>query len=164
MEDHGLDFNVEQMRDKTLRELERLVEQRRELDKRISGLRVALNGFTATIRAQRNEYEMEPLPLDPEYEGIREMGLTNAVRRILEHAIGGMTPRDVRSKLQDLKYKRLPATNPLAALHAIFSRLAKAGEIEPTLPDHKAYRWISEIERLSRAVPPPRKLSRHQRY
>lgn len=142
-----------------LKELQRLLEQRRQLDRQISGLRVAVNGLNATIKTQRNKYELrskyefDPTPLDPEYEGIREMGLTDAVRRVLEHAIEGMTPKDVRAKLHDLDYKKLPASNALAALHGIFTRLEKAGEIAPTQPGDKTFRWIPPIERIAGSTP-----------
>ncbi len=142
-------FNVVAVRDHTLMELERKIEQRRQLDKEISGLRVALNGLNATIQAQLSPYELEPPPLDADYKGIREMGLTDAVRRVLQSAPGGMNPKDVRNKLESLHYK-LPKRNPLAAIHGIFTRIEKMGEIEPTQPERRDYRWIPEIERLSR--------------
>jgi hypothetical protein len=152
-------FDVVKVRDSTLKELERLLEQRRQLDKTISGLRIAINAFNNTIQTQRNQckprnqYELDAMPLDPEYTGIREVGLTDAIRKVLEHAPAGMTPKDVRTKLQDLEYKKFPAQNPLAAIHGIFTRLEKAGEIEPTQPDHKAYRWIPPIERIAGSTP-----------
>lgn len=141
-------LDVKTMRDNTLKELERLVAQRKEIDKKAAALRTTLNGLNALLEAEAEKYtfRLDLLPLPPGYDGLRDMGLTDAIRKLFENEPEKLTPKDVREKLESLEYKRIPRSNPLAAIHGIFTRLEKAGEITPIKDAKNAYQWVNPAQ------------------
>jgi hypothetical protein len=93
---------------------------------------------------------MDPMPLPSRLAGLRELGLTDAVRKIIESSIEPVNARQIRDQLLALDYRKLPKTNPLAAIHAVITRLQKGGEIQEVKGyDNKpAYEWLSQIADL----------------
>ena len=136
------------------RTLERLLQERREIDQKIAGWRVVVNGYKSLREAENQKYKLEPLPLEQEYDGIRQLGLTDAIRKVFENATEPLTPKAVKIKLESLEYPRLTSDNPLAAIHGIFTRMKKAGEIEPIEGGKNAYRWIPASGLYPRRISP----------
>ena len=144
-----MDFRA--VRDQTIKELEKLIEERRDIDRKAAALRSTLNGLNALLDAQQDKFRLEPPPLPPGYEGLREMGLTDAIRKLFENEPDRLSPKDVRAKFEAFDY-RLPRTNPLATIHRIFTRLEKAGEIKPIEGQKNAYQWVNPAERQTVGV------------
>lgn len=142
MEDRK-ELDTEKAQQEAEKFLEGLLQERREIDQKIAGWRIVVNGYKSLRDAEKQKYKLEPLPLEQEYEGIRAAGLTDAIRKVFENATEALTPKDVLSKLKSLEYPHLPKGNQLAAVHGIYTRLKKAGEIEPVAGAGKnACRWI----------------------
>ena len=117
----AIDFKA--VREQATKELESLMQQRREIDKKAAALRSTLNGLNALLDAEQDKYRIEP----PGYEGLRDLGLTDAIRKLFENEPDKLSPKDVRDKLEAFQYSKLPRANPLAAIHGIFTRLEKFG-------------------------------------
>lgn len=128
-------------------EIQRLVRQRQEIDKKILSLRHSKRGLEGYLDAEHDHLKLDPLPLEEKWFGLREMGLTDAVRKVIQNTIDPVNAKNVRDQLASLEYPKLPKDNPLAAIHAILARLEKNKEIRRTKgSDGKpAYEWIFDI-------------------
>lgn len=141
-------------RELTAKKLDELLRERRALDQQIISLKQTLRFLDKYFEAERDtkldKFRLDPTPLPAALAGLRELGLTDAVRKIIEYAIEPVNPRQIRDKLLSLDYSKLPKMNPLAAIHAIITRLQKNGEIREGKGDDgkPAYEWISQISDL----------------
>ena len=96
-----------------IEEYERLKQQREAIETRLAQLR-------QTIGA------LGPLCHLPQ----RDMpGLTDACRSVLRAKIGGLTPLEVKAGLETMGLDLTAYSNPLASIHAVLKRLARAGEV-----------------------------------
>lgn len=142
------------IRDQTAKKLEELLRERRALDQRILSLKQSLRAFENYLESEHetktDKYRMDDTPLPPALEGLRKLGLTDAVRKIIQSAIDPINARQIRDDLVSYNYRKLPKNNPLAAIHAILTRLEKNGEIRPVKGSDKkpAYEWRSQISDL----------------
>jgi hypothetical protein len=142
------------IREQTAKKLDELLRERRALDERIISLKQSLRAFDRYLEAEHitkaNKYRMDPTPLPSEFEGLRELGLTDAVRKIVEFSVEPVSARQIREKLSSLDYGKMPKANPLAAIHAILTRLEKNAEIRHVkgLDKKPAYEWRSPISDL----------------
>ena len=99
--------------DAALREYERLLQQKAELDARLAqvaesvGTLSRLCGYTPTVA----------------------YGLTEACKTSLRCAGAPMTPLEVRDRLQSTGFDINKYSNPLAAIHTVLRRLTESGEI-----------------------------------
>jgi hypothetical protein len=131
-------------------EINRLIRERREIDKKILSLKHSLRGIEGYLNAELDHLRLEPVPLEPQWAGLREMGLTDAVRRVIENSIESVNAKQIRKQLEILDYRKLPKDNPLAPIHAILTRLEKNKEIRRVKgTDGKpAYEWGKQITDL----------------
>jgi len=137
------------IREQTIKELEAKLQERRELDKKILGLRQAIRGLDAYQQAELDRYRLDPLPLPPEFEGIKKMGLTAAVSLILEKSIEPLTAKQIRDRLESFDYRKIPKGNPMAAIHGVLTRLERAKRISQVETDgKKAFNWNSPFDRF----------------
>jgi len=105
-----------------LAELDRLTNQRAEIDKRIEAL-------------QKSVEILEPVYLVPSDEelalmssAIAEAGMTEAIYKVLESQPQKLlTPMQVRDALVASGFK-LPKNNPMASVHTVLKRLATSRE------------------------------------
>lgn len=148
--------DFKKMRDEAARELQSLVRERAQLDRKIIGLEQTIKGLDAVCNTSADtlieKREMEPLPLPPEFEGLLALGLTDAIRKLFQNSgILLLTPTGIRDQLVMYGYE-LPKDNPLAAIHAVLRRLDNNGEIaERSVADGtRGYRWLSDLERTIR--------------
>ena len=106
-------------------ELHLLLEERKRLD-------------TAILQLQnkiRHVARMVDIPVD---DPIRQLGLTDAIRYVIQHAEKPVTPLDVRDELLKRYCDPQDYRNLLASVHTVMKRLAHAGAI--TVDGSKA-RW-----------------------
>ena len=72
------------IRDQTAKKLEELLRERLALDQRILSLKQSLRAFETYLEAEHEtkfaKYPMEPIPLPPGLEGLRDLGLSEAIR------------------------------------------------------------------------------------
>ena len=115
----------------TRRELERLRDQRDELDSRIKRLEhveAALRGVT-----ERPE------------KGPALSGLTDVARYIFKRADQPITPTELRDLMLTMGFSQKAYQQFLASVHVILKRLCKNNEVlEFTFSDKKTYYWASK--------------------
>jgi hypothetical protein len=97
-------------------ELERLLQERTRLDARILELQHDI----------RHVARMVDVTVD---DPITQLGLTDAIRYVIQHAGKHMTPVDVRDELLKRYCDPEDYRNLLASVHTVMKRLERAGEI-----------------------------------
>jgi len=97
-------------------ELERLLEERTRLDAAILQLQNKI----------RHVARMVDVTVD---DPITQLGLTDAIRYVIQHADKPMTPVDVRDELLKRYCNPEDYRNLLASVHTVMKRLTGAGEI-----------------------------------
>jgi hypothetical protein len=97
-------------------ELERLLQERTRLDARILQLQHDI----------RHVARMVDVTVD---DPITQLGLTDAIRYVIQHAGKHMTPVDVRGELLKRYCDPEDYRNLLASVHTVMKRLERAGEI-----------------------------------
>ena len=97
-------------------ELERLLEERTRLDARILQLQQDI----------RHVARMVEVTVD---DPITQLGLTDAIRYVIQHAAKHMTPVEVRDELLKRYCDPEDYRNLLASVHTVMKRLERAGEI-----------------------------------
>jgi hypothetical protein len=97
-------------------ELERLLQERTRLDARILQLQHDI----------RHVARMVDVTVD---DPITQLGLTDAIRYVIQHAGKHMTPVDVRDELLKRYCDPEDYRNLLASVHTVMKRLQRAGEI-----------------------------------
>jgi len=97
-------------------ELERLLQERTRLDARILQLQHDI----------RHVARMVDVTVD---NPITQLGLTDAIRYVIQHAGKHMTPVDVRDELLKRYCDPEDYRNLLASVHTVMKRLERAGEI-----------------------------------
>jgi hypothetical protein len=110
-------------------ELERLLQERTRLDARILQLQHDI----------RHVARMVDVTVD---DPITQLGLTDAIRYVIQHAGKHMTPVDVRDELLKRYCDPEDYRNLLASVHTVMKRLERAGEI--TFDGTKA-EWIGGL-------------------
>jgi hypothetical protein len=98
-------------------ELERLLQERTRLDARILPLQHDI----------RHVARMVDVTVD---DPITQLGLTDAIRYVIQHAGKHMTPVDVRDELLKRYCDPEDYRNLLASVHTVMKRLERAGEIK----------------------------------
>ena len=97
-------------------ELERLLEERTHLDERILQLQNKI----------RHVARMVDVTVD---DPITQLGLSDAIRYVIQHADKPMTPVEVRDELLKRYCDPEDYRNLLASVHTVMKRLERAGEI-----------------------------------
>jgi hypothetical protein len=108
-------------------------------------------------------------------EGVSDLGLAEAVRKILASSKGVFrTARGIRASLETSGYDLGQHNNALASIHGVLKRLVDSGEAEPVGTEGKTrYRWKGSTaptreDVLARLGPPKRRKSSkpyiHGRY
>lgn len=141
---------IDQLGARCVAELKTLMRERAELDNKILGLHTVLKGLG---------YMQGKSPPEQEFASRRSLELhsakpTDAVRLVLREATGALQPRQVRDRLLASGYSKLPESNPMAAIHGILQRLAKAGEAAAsrTKEGKAIYRLRTDLERALQDV------------
>jgi len=140
--------NFRALTDQITGEIKRLMRQRQEIDKKLLSLKQSLRGIENYLDAEHDHLRFDPIPLDAKWDGLRELGLTDAVRKVVQNSIESVNAKQIRAQLEALDYRKLAKLNPLAPIHAILTRLEKNGEVRRTVgTDGKpAYEWEQIVD------------------
>lgn len=78
-----------------------------------------------------------------------KVGITDAVRVILQENFFPMTTIELKEKIAARKFNLTRYANPLAVIHTILKRLIQSGDVRvaPAINSMKAYQWISPTEK-----------------
>jgi hypothetical protein len=120
-------------------ELDALVAQRNELDKRIAKLRQSATSLQSLI-----EDEVDGGPSEFMRE-LAEIGLTDACREVLKATGEWMLATVIRDSLSTVGYDTTGQKNPLSSIHNILKRLVDSGEVVEGIlsgSDKTVYKWI----------------------
>jgi hypothetical protein len=124
--------------DKAEKELEDLVTGKELIEKRILNL-------TATVESLRVLCGVQPISFQQELRGI---GLTDAVRRILESSNTSLSPTQIRSILLAARFDLSDQSNVMASIHSVLKRLTEAGEIiRDQIGEETVYLWLTPLRR-----------------
>ncbi|MGB8888694.1 MAG: hypothetical protein WCC87_18340 [Candidatus Korobacteraceae bacterium] len=128
-------------------EIERLRKEHKQIEGKILSLKASLRGIDRYLEAELDHLRLDPVPLEPRWDGLRELGLTDAVRRAIYNSLEPINAKQIRDQLEFLAYPKLPKKNPLAAIHAILTRLTKNGEILQIEGGDKkpVYEWKKDV-------------------
>lgn len=125
-------------------ELADLFNQREELDVRIAKQQRRVAALAALVDESEQSDQILELNLG---------GLTDVVRSALR-AGGprGLTPMEVRTRLNQLSFPTGEYKNFMATLHSVLKRLVDAGEVRPVIfdkhegRDGSVYQWVGGIK------------------
>jgi hypothetical protein len=151
--------DFKQMRELAKDEMGLLIQQRFQLDRKIMALEQTIKGLDSLCKSEADE-AIQERTLAPVREcdyarEIRELGLTEAIRKILRDHGLPLTTKSIRLRLQMFNYEKLPEINPMAAIHGVLRRLVEADEVKPVENDKgkPAYQWKTPLERALGETP-----------
>lgn len=127
--------------DTACEELERLTEQRDQIETQILQLKKTIIAL-APLAGEQEFFDSWLQSLD-------EIGITDNCREVLRGSQEPLTPLQVKAQLEGLGYK-FKTKNPLAAIHAVLKRLLANHEArkETTPEGDIAYKLIRRFPRL----------------
>jgi len=127
-------------------ELERLLEQREEIDKRISQLKQSIVALAPLA-------EEQDLLAEIVKGWMGEMGITDAIREVLKSSGDALTAMEVKDQLVRTGTSLRDYKNPLASIHAVLKRLVESDEAiaDTDTEGNATYQWIRRFPRLSTA-------------
>jgi len=124
-------------------ELEALIEQREEIDIRISQLKQAI---VALSPLGREEKPQSSLGIDIRAFNIevQAMGITESCREALKSVAHALTPLEVKARIVQLKPQFAQQKNLMASVHTVLKRLVVSNEAaqRTTNEGDVAYAWI----------------------
>jgi hypothetical protein len=122
-------------------ELEMLLRQRAECDRRIEALQKAVKILEPIYRQTGTATASVELLLRSS-----DLGLTDRVRAILQASERPLSPTQVRERVQDSGLDLSEYSNPLATVHSVLRRLVEAQQViaKAGIGGTKFYEWIGE--------------------
>jgi hypothetical protein len=128
----------------------KLIERRAELEAEMRDVANQISHLNEILR------HLGPLAGLGGGENILSMGITDAVRWILNNTEGRLSPTDIRDQLIEKGYHMSALTAPMASIYKILSRLA--GESDPEVIREKEdgnvfYRWKHDEEATEEDIP-----------
>lgn len=125
-----------------------MIEKRNDLIGKRSAAEAELSDINTQI-AHLNEIlkHLSPLAGLPDGGNLATLGMTDAIRWVLEHADGRMSPKDISDKLVEKGFDLSSLSAPMGSIYKILSRLAEGDDPEITREeeDRKVYyTWKSE--------------------
>lgn len=138
--------NFRVLREQLTTEIERLRREHKQIEDKILSLKASLRGIDRYLEAELDHLRLDPVPLEERWSGLREMGLTDAVRTVIHNSLEAVNAMQIRDQLEALEYPKLPKDNPLAAIHAILTRLTKNKEIRQIqgIDKKPVYEWRTD--------------------
>src|SRR5438045_3693007 len=88
-----------ELREQIISEIERLRREHRALEEKILSLRHSLKGIDRYLEAEQDRLRFDPVPLDEKWAGLREKGLTDAVRMVIQNSLGPVNATEIRDEL-----------------------------------------------------------------
>jgi len=127
--------------------LAQLLVQRQELDKEIARMHAIVTNLQnlCADQDQRNFWRSA----DRVVKADLKVGITEAVRVILQENFFPMTAVDLKKQIEARKLNIQRYTNPLAVIHTVLKRLVQNGDVRVVAPINglKAYQWISSTDK-----------------
>jgi hypothetical protein len=122
---------------------QRLIAEQSELIDRRTSLENDLNETnTAIAHLEEVIDHLAPLAGIPVGADLAGIGITEAIRRVIEHSKSRMSAAEIRRALGDNGFDLSSLTAPMASIYKIVSRLIEAGEVEREKEDSNVYyRW-----------------------
>jgi hypothetical protein len=116
-------------------EYERLGEERRKIDDRLSQLAQTIGALSRLLGF---------VPTQP-------IGLTDACRMIYRNAGLPMSPTDVRDRMKAIGIDLSVYSNEMAAIHTVIKRLHEAGELRflTSSPGRNLYVWQRPVKAIA---------------
>lgn len=150
-------------------ELAALEVERESIERRRQEIEQRVKALTQTINALAPLVGEEPIPtiwsvlLQAGAETLKDMGITQSIRLILQSSEDALGATDIRDRMQEQGWNMTPGvtySNPLAAIHNVLKRFPANEVSELQFPDGKRYKWVGP--RPSSGLPPmpPTKLSK----
>jgi len=109
------------------KELDALVQERAQLDQRISKLAKTIEGLASLSDDPDVSTETKTKLLDLELS--EAMGLTQAIRHVIGASFFAMTPPEIRDALVEEGFDPAKYSNMLTVIHNTLLRLERQGEI-----------------------------------
>ncbi|MGO8731826.1 MAG: hypothetical protein ACLQVM_03420 [Terriglobia bacterium] len=120
-------------------ELDDLLRKRDAMDARILRLH-------STVESLRGLCGKEPhsFPID-----IRKLGITDAIRKLLEYANSSMSAIQIRDALEQAGFDLSDQSNPMSSVHSVLNRLLQSSEVLGTRTADGApgFLWVTPLRR-----------------
>jgi len=131
-------------------ELESLMEQREEIDLRISQLKQAIVALAPLGEDEDSKLSMPGFDLKAFRIETQAIGITDACREILKTAGSALTPLEVKARLIQMKPEFDKQKNLMASVHSVLKRLVKNNEAatRTTSEGDVVYKWIRRFRRF----------------
>ncbi len=128
-------------------DLARHLVRRQKLDQTIARLQAVVTDLQ-NLCAEQDQKSFEKR-VDRVIKADLRVGITEAVRVILQENFFPMTAIDLKKQIEARKLNIQRYANPLAVIHTVLKRLVQSGDIRAVAPINglKAYQWISSTER-----------------
>lgn len=124
-----------------MRKREMLENSREMLNARIAKVRRGVLALSPLVGEEPTGVENKYPHLFPELIP-PDIGMTDAIRKVLQSAGTFLTPVGVRTELKTTGYDTDRYKNVLASIHTVLKRLAESGEVETEITnDVMAYKW-----------------------
>jgi hypothetical protein len=130
--------NEEKVIQQKLKELAALVEQREQIQAKITKTEAAIRAFIALLE---DELDQEIYAMRLQVES-KPLGLTESVKRVVREAGKFVDAAEVRNALTDSGFPLSGYANPLAVIHTTLNRLHKQGLVDKN--EEGDFQWKSE--------------------
>lgn len=147
-------IDTKKLREQWEAEIRTLLKQRTEIDHKIVGFETMIKGLDYVERGALRK-TIDPVPLPPKMAHLLDAGLTEAVRMILEDSLRPLSPSQIRERLEMYGYEKLPAKNPMAAIHGVLRRMHLAGDVgceQKITGKKKQYYIVAGLQKAIRAM------------
>jgi len=122
--------------ERLLAEQTQLIDRRTSLENDLNETNIAIAHLEEVIG------HLAPLAGVPVGADLAGIGITEAIRRVIQHSKNRMSAAEIRRALGDNGFDLSSLTAPMASIYKIVSRLIEAGEVEREKEDSNVYyRW-----------------------
>ena len=128
-------------------DLARYLVKRQKLDQEIAR-RQAVVSKLQDLCAEEDQRQFKKA-VDRVIKADLKVGITEAVRVILQDNFFPMTAVDLKKQIEARKLNIQRYANPLAVIHTVLKRLIQSGDVKVVAPINglKAYQWISSTDK-----------------
>jgi hypothetical protein len=139
--------NYHRMLYEAKQKLARLLVERQKLDKEIAEVHAVVTKLQnlCADQDQRNFWR----GADRVIKADLKVGITEAVRVMLQENFFPMTAVDLKKQIEARKLNIHRYANPLAVIHTVLKRLIQSGDVRVVAPVNglKAYQWVSSTDK-----------------
>lgn len=121
------------------RDLARLLDRRDDLEAQLDEVKKQIHNVDKIIT------HLMPIAGEAITADIPTLGLTDAIRKIMEQSKDRMSATDVHDELKHHRFDFSQYSQPAASIHTVLRRLAKKGEIAAEKDDWNVYYRKREV-------------------